>query len=494
MPAKIKFFFSRKQLIEVAFWLLITLLIYFFLLADESLALRRHLAIAQSILSGQLWGRQALVGSLEYAPLPSLILLIFAGPLKILPLSGTKLMVALAQAYCLSRLFKLQGLFGKNWQLPLLPVLLVLIFFGWHDTFLFAKVDPGWITAAIYAGFFYHMCLWQHNQDLRHLVAGALFLGLLCLCGAGAIMIAFLSFFIALSEIRKKLNDKEKFAGVPTVLGMPLLYCFALLFIWNWLVMDDVFFLLRDFCLRAGSMNCAALGESTLSQMLFFYLLGLLLLIIAALFSDQSMGLRLLQAIFLLLPLHFLFSRGLQVHASGVAALSGLALLLLFLVFSYSNFNTRTGENLAWTTMLALMLYGFCVFPRMPAAPFQEEEPALVPATALCRYIDQFWPDSRIMLYGLPLASAYPDLTEQRFVARLDFHEELLREQAIDEQMHLLIPPNDGHYYPRKHPILADIHNRGRDWLLLEKQYYGGWQLWRCVTPPKGESKLEFLR
>ncbi|NLZ59202.1 MAG: hypothetical protein GX901_00915 [Lentisphaerae bacterium] len=493
MPAKVKLFFSRRQMLEAAFWLLVALLLYLFMLSADSLAMRRHLAIAEALLSGQLWGRQALVGSLEYAPLPSLLLLVFAAPLQLLNLSASKLLCALAQAYCLNRMFKLQRLFGKSWQTPLPLLLIALLLFCWKDPFLFGTADPGWISAAVYAGFFYHMCLWQHDQELRHLVAGALFLGLLCLCGASAILLAALSYVIALAEIRKKLGEPEKFAGLPTVLGMPLLYCFALLFIWNWLIMNDPLFLLRDFWLRAGSMNLALFKQGAMSQLLFFYLLGLLVLLIAAQFSDQSMGTRLLQAAFLLLPLCFMACRALQVHPAGVATLSGMALLLLFLVFSYSNFNTRISENLAWCAALALMFCGFCVFPNL-TKPFQDPEPASVPAELLCQHIDRFWPDSRIMLYGLPLASTYPDRPEKRFLARLDFHEQMLHEQAKDEQMHLLIPPNNGELYPKKHPVLADIHRRGRDWLLLEKQYPGGWQLWRCVTAPSGESKLDHLR
>jgi len=41
--------------------------------------------------------------------------------------------------------------------------------------------------------------------------------------------------------------------------------------------------------------------------------------------------------------------------------------------------------------------------------------------------------------------------------------------------------------------VLSDIHEHGRPWLLLEKQWPDGWQLWRCVVPPDGESKLKNL-
>ena len=374
MPAKVKLFFSRRQMLEAAFWLLVALLLYLFMLSADSLAMRRHLAIAEALLSGQLWGRQALVGSLEYAPLPSLLLLVFAAPLQFLNLSASKLLCALAQAYCLNRMFKLQRLFGKSWQTPLPLLLIALLLFCWKDPFLFGTADPGWISAAVYAGFFYHMCLWQHDQELRHLVAGALFLGLLCLCGASAILLAALSYVIALAEIRKKLGEPEKFAGLPTVLGMPLLYCFALLFIWNWLIMNDPLFLLRDFWLRAGSMNLALFKQGAMSQLLFFYLLGLLVLLIAAQFSTKHGH---------ACRPHSCCCRSVSWPAAPCKCippewrLSGIALLLLFLVFSYSNFNTRISENLAWCAALALMFCGFCV--SSPDKTFQDPEPASVP-------------------------------------------------------------------------------------------------------------------
>ena len=109
-------------------------------------------------------------------------------------------------------------------------------------------------------------------------------------------------------------------------------------------------------------------------------------------------------------------------------------------------------------------------------------------------FIDQFWPQSRTMLYGLKLPAAYPDPLEKRFVARLDFQQDDLLKQETDEQLHILIPPPDGKYYPKDNSPLADIYANGRDWLILEKQWPSGCQLWRVVPPPDNESKLKFLQ
>ena len=111
----------------------------------------------------------------------------------------------------------------------------------------------------------------------------------------------------------------------------------------------------------------------------------------------------------------------------------------------------------------------------------------------ITEYIDEFWPLSRVMLYGLRLPIRYPDSKEKRFVARLDYQEADLLQQAQDEQLHILVPPPDGIFYPAKGHPLADIHENGRPWLLLEKTW-GGWQLWRVAIPPVHESKLDVFR
>jgi hypothetical protein len=95
------------------------------------------------------------------------------------------------------------------------------------------------------------------------------------------------------------------------------------------------------------------------------------------------------------------------------------------------------------------------------------------------------------MVYGVEVPALYHDPRERRFVARLDFREREFLDQAADEQLHLLVPPPDGWYCPRRGSVFSDIHANGRPWLLLERQCHGGWQLWRCVLAPKGESRID---
>ena len=492
MPDKSSHTEIKRAVMQGLFWFM-AVGFFYLMLKEVSSAMLQHQVIAQAVLAGQNWGRQALVGSLEFPPLPTLLLLIFEGPLKTLPLDGARLICALAQAFCLSRILKLLQTFGKRWQLLILIVLPVLMVILWQDVFLFTSADPGWLAAALYAGFFCSLSRWQHQQDLRYLVSAAFALGLLTLCGAGGILLALVSLLVVLHGVRRKLPSEETFRGLTTLLSLPVLYGLLLLLLWNWLVMNDALFFVRDFWLRAGCLQLSAFGDAVHTQLLFFYFLGVMVLLIAGFFSDQSLAARLLQPAFLFLPLFFLFCRDLQVHPAGAGALSGLMIILFFLLFSYSHFHTGLSEMLAGAGILALTISGFAAFSRNES-PFREELREIPSREQMTSYIDQFWPDSRIMLYGLPLACRYPDPLEKRFVARLDYQEKDFLHQAADEQMHLLLPPPDGHFYPPQKTIYSDIYRYGRPWLLLEKQYPGGWQLWRCVIPPEGESKLDALR
>ncbi len=65
----------------------------------------------------------------------------------------------------------------------------------------------------------------------------------------------------------------------------------------------------------------------------------------------------------------------------------------------------------------------------------------------------------------------------------------MLRKRIEEEQLHLLIPPDNGRYYPRNHPIFSEIHRYGRDWLFLEELWPSGWQLWRCIRPRPPEKR-----
>ncbi len=493
MPAKLSNRNLKKTFAIHGFLCLAAIILLYLVIGGISPAMLRHRAIAEALLAGQNWGRQALVGSLEYPPLPTLLLLIFDGPLKILSLDGARLLCAVAQVFCISRMLRLLQTFGRRGEMLIIFLLPLSMVIFWRDAFLFTSADPGWVTAAVYVGFFCSLSRWQHKQDLRHLVSASFMLGLLTLCGIGGILLALLSLPVALHGIKRITANEEKFRGLPTLMGLPVIYCLALLLLWNWLVMDDTLFFARDFWARASSLHLSSFGNAAHKYLLFFYLLAVMVLLIVSFFSDQSLSAHLLLPAFLVIPLVFLLCRNMQVHPAGAGAMSGMALVLFFLLYSYSNFNTVLSGILAGGGTLALAICGFAAFFEHKS-PFLDVQAEIPEREQLVAYIDQFWPDSRIMLYGLPLACSYPDPLEKRFVARLDYQEADFLRQAADEQMHLLLPPPDGRFYAPGKTVFSDIYMSGRSWLLLEQQYPDGWQLWRCVIAPEGESKLDILR
>ena len=95
------------------------------------------------------------------------------------------------------------------------------------------------------------------------------------------------------------------------------------------------------------------------------------------------------------------------------------------------------------------------------------------------------WRDSRVLIFGSPAAALYcihNETTEKdRFIGNVDFNLNVVMEQIEAEQLHLLVPPDNGKFYP-KGSFFSQVHAREsqEDWLLFETAW-NGWQLWRCV-------------
>jgi hypothetical protein len=193
-------------------------------------------------------------------------------------------------------------------------------------------------------------------------------------------------------------------------------------------------------------------------------------------------------------------------HGIGPAGLGPLTFGLFLSTISIALFAFFTSRNIRYVTYAAAActIVVACFFSDInqsveisKVSETQQEENNL-PAEAadapqaqeLLDFIDQYWPDSRIILVGSRLPAIYPDPEAKRFVSKIDFNERDFLAQAAEEQLHILVPPPDGRFYPPQNSILADIHKNGRDWLFLEKVFPNDWQLWRSTIPPKGESKL----
>jgi hypothetical protein len=161
---------------------------------------------------------------------------------------------------------------------------------------------------------------------------------------------------------------------------------------------------------------------------------------------------------------------------------AGLAALAIHAGAEWERFDTfrRLGPP--------LLLAGFATIAILAPRPaiigqsLGNDAPA---STELTDIVDARWQDSRIYVTGIRANCLYPDPAQHRFLPLVDERIGAIFEHAKVEQLHVLIPPNDGRFY-RPSSAFARYHAQGHPALLLEKEWPSGWQLWRCVFHPNG--------
>jgi hypothetical protein len=454
-----------------------------------SAAMAVHQSIVDALQAGNNWGRQALIGSVDYPALPTLALLIATSLGRSLQLNGARLLQAIALAWTLCY-FVRAAYYQRGWLSAVVPPLLLFAVPQLRNAAL--TLDPGWIAAVPFAAVFYHLLCWHADKGLRDLILAGVNCGFLAFCGPGPLVVGLLLVLIINAEQGRlhATSDSGTQDGIAPLLWAPILYCIALWFLWNWLVMGDLLFGLRDLWLRADSVRPGQIWEhpEQAIPLLWFCLAPMVIL---ALKSDLRSVARCLLPVLIILPAASVLSATLGANPASLLPLSAIMALSAFTLVAIAGFGHHVPRTCAILAVLGCVIYAFYNEQAIPpdqhaaTAPTREE---------LLTYIDQFWPESRTVLYGLRLPALYPDPAEKRFVARMDYQEQAFLDQAQNEQLHILVPPPDGYFYPLAHSLLADLHANGRPWLFLEKQWPGNWQLWRCVIPPQGESRLDHLR
>ncbi len=458
-------------------------------------AMEIHQAITGALRAGNNWGRQALVGNTDYPALQSLCLLVCEAVATPIRLNGPRLMCALAQAWMLTIFVRIL-LHTGHLKLVWLPILLSAVLPVIRDVLL--SLDPNWIAAVPAAEILYHLVLWKETKNLRSMIVASACCGILCLCGLAGFLTgcatAILLYFIAKKDLAEQNSPTN---GLRTLLWSTAAYSVFIWLLWNWLVMDDVFFGLRDLFARLPSISqkdftLVLITPNPLSVIILLFLAPLAILCLKSDKKEASQCL-IVQVIFLIAVAAF--SRCIQVPATAVWPLAIVVILSTVTLACICTLPHRVTRDATLASLVIIILASFRIASSFTHGSIVSLAPAnLPPREEITAFIDQFWPQSRTMLYGLKLPAAYPDPLEKRFVARLDFQQDDLLKQETDEQLHILIPPPDGKYYPKHNSPLADIYANGRDWLILEKQWPGGCQLWRVVPPPKNESKLKFLQ
>lgn len=456
-----------------------------------------HQSIVDSILAGNDWGRQALVGNLDNPFLPTVALLAANVVCRITGGNPGLLLCAVSQAVVMTLFLRL-AVMRRQWILaPLFLVLSVLIPFLRN---LLLSLDPNWSSAVPAAAAIFYLVRWEELDTLRDLLLVAVCIGLFAFAGPGAIIIGFCTIPLLAEQYRlKKQGSWQEHRGIRTILWAPLLYCIAIWLLWNSLIFNDVFFGLRD---AAHRMSVKILQPKTSFDCVVF-LPMIITLAILSLKGDRRQTAKCLLPACIVIPLVSYISAR---YGIGPAALGPLAYILVLSTVTLCFISSAPSRNVrfAWYAATTCTVVIACFFGTVASKyeisedPDKKQEETFKPgeiadapnAQEIIDFIDQYWPNSRVILVGSRLPALYPDPEAKRFVSKLNFSEQDFLAQAENEQMHLLIPPPDGRFYPIQNSVLSDIYKNGRDWLFLEKVFPNDWQLWRSTVPPKGESKI----
>jgi len=452
-----------------------------------------HLKLVESLMAGHNWGRQALVGTYDYPLLPTLSLLMAQVVGKSVGLSGPRLLTAIAQVWTLSYIMR----FPKTYRAKccVVPVLgLGLLFPEFREAIW--VWDPNWVTVIVAASAIFHAERWLCEGLLRDAIVGAVTCGVLAFSGAISMLFA-VTTLSAMCAVpwRQLSSEKGNGEGVSLLIWTPFAYCIFLLFLWNWFILGNAFFGLRNlwywFASSGGGETVIRLGHE-LGAMPRPLLAGAGILLVCWGVTRFRFPAYLLLGTMTALWCSALL-RAVGAYAAG-GTLLGCLLLIVACLWIVSNvLSGRISARKVAYPALFIISVCICLAWRIPGTSLVEEAAfasGAPEATEITRYIDRFWPESRVMLYGVRVPALYHDPLEKRFVASLDYHEGIFLRKALEEQLHLLMPPaNSGFASIRGLPFSA-VRNR----LLLEKQWATGWQLWRCVIPPEGESRLKGLQ
>ncbi len=458
----------------------------------ETEALEIHRAILDSLTEGQIWGRQALVGSFEFPPFATLALFVARGLGGWLGLPPGHLLVAFSQVWALFYFLRLPATLRGRVASGLLVFFLLL--FNRETRHILYQVDPNWAMVVPAACGLYHFVLWCRSQSLRDIILLGVNCGLLVFAGPAGFLLGLIMLAAAatriLAQARRSNLPSDECRGVNLLAWAPALYFVALIFLANWLIMRDPgFFMRRLLHNLAYAQDIAQTRQTLHPTAMLSWLTGGGMLVALLKMRDQKHRPWAAAVAGGLLALILL--RGgldaIEYYPAGAAALTIMLALagLLIPAWSFADTHLPNRQHPAWLPVESCLLAMVMILGVLaPAEPVPEPEVYAPPPPhrlEILATIDRRTPQTRIMIHGLQTPARFLDLREERFVARLDFDSQTIRQYARDEDFfYLLVPPDNGRYYSPGHP-LAEIHRAGQPWLVLETIWPGNWQLWRVL-------------
>jgi len=227
-------------------------------------ALQRSMG-AEDLLAGLSRGRQALVGSLWFPPLPTVVLAIGASFPLISVEKATCVLIAAAAGLLLCRC--LNGLWREEGINPLVRaaggVAILLL------PAVFISIRTGQSTALYLASVAGGMCFlvkWLSTAQLRALAYAGLLLSLSPIIRFQGIFIASGAALIVFIAILLKKPEKGLMEGSALIFATPIVYMLLLWLGGNWLILGNPFFpfrgLLRFFRIEQQGLAGQVLGDS----------------------------------------------------------------------------------------------------------------------------------------------------------------------------------------------------------------------------------------
>lgn len=447
-----------------------------------------HDRIVDALGNSLLWGRQALIASFEFPTFVTICLFFARQAARILPLEGIRLLVVCAQTWTFFYLLRIPG--STRGRIVTTVTFLALTTSPEFQAVFFSD-DPNWISTVPIASALYHLIRWQRYSSLRDAIILAVCCGLLVFCGPAGLVCSLTFLIVGTLNIRSlpRLYDTQNMKGVGLLLWAPFCYCTMLLFLANWLIMRNAFFPLQSLAPALSPSRLRALATvlpKALLGMPWICVGGLVMALCSVVGRKRVAAEGLGAGLVALFLLKGLFG-GTPVYVPGTELFSlifGVWAILFPGLFLFELFDARWQRQAAILVTVATLFAGIA-FPRPLALPAKDLFGTPPDTGEIKSAIDFYWDDARIAVFGPRASAFYFDGGEHRFIARVDFHPRELAAKAATEQLYLLVPPDDGRFYGQNTPMQA-IHSQGAAWLLAERAWESGWQLWRCVLydPP----------